>query len=329
METREAELHKLTATGNLMPAFDRLFMISAWNDSGGAFTHRLFDGHPELFCWPFELQLGTDGSATRDLPWLRGKFRWPVFQEPLAAPSQLFDAILDTELKERLAFPEVSKFREYEMRVSLKDWRQEFCRRLGESPSRGDVVRCYMQTFFDVGTSAEATGRECGVVGHCPNIAVDADRIIEDFPEGRILHIVRSPLAGIVDMRRRNPLLTALEYGTRWNMINSTAGTVRRCVPERMRIVRLQDLVSETRTVMSELCEWLNISFDDVLLSPTWRGKPIPLTGPFGGLRGASLQYEVACARLVSEEDRRVLLECTAEARSILDLDVLTLEDGL
>ncbi len=78
---------------------------------------------------------------------------------------------------------------------------------------------------------------------------------------------------------------------------------------------------------MSGLCDWLNISFDDILLSPTWRGKTISLSGPFGGLRGASLQHEVACAGLVSEEDRRELLERTREARSILDLDVLTLED--
>jgi len=33
----------------------RLVLISAWNDSGGGFLHRLFDGHPECFVYPFEL----------------------------------------------------------------------------------------------------------------------------------------------------------------------------------------------------------------------------------------------------------------------------------
>jgi hypothetical protein len=304
--------------------WEHLILISAWNDSGGGFTHRLFDSHPELYCWPFELQLGTASSESSDYPWLKAKFRWPVFPSELMDSGQIFDQILDTELKERLEFPVSSKFRDYELQSSLEEWRQLFCQRLNPQASSGEILRCYLQSFFAADCGYVVTGRERGIVGHCPNVIVDAHRIFSDFPLARILQIVRCPLAGIVDMRRRNPQLTAEEYGTRWNAINVVAGKLQRENPERVRVVSLRDLVSRPGQVMSSLCQWLDLEFSEVLLSATWRGTPISLWGPFGGLRGAGLDYEAECARQVSAADREELLDRTAAARALLNPDLVT-----
>ena len=43
----------------------RLVMISAMYENGGNTTHRLLDGHPEMFVYPFESQLGTRFVADR------------------------------------------------------------------------------------------------------------------------------------------------------------------------------------------------------------------------------------------------------------------------
>ena len=37
----------------------RLLMLGAMYENGGNTTHRFLDGHPELFVYPFESQLGT------------------------------------------------------------------------------------------------------------------------------------------------------------------------------------------------------------------------------------------------------------------------------
>ena len=37
----------------------RLLMLGAMYENGGNTTHRLLDGHPQLFVYPFESQLGT------------------------------------------------------------------------------------------------------------------------------------------------------------------------------------------------------------------------------------------------------------------------------
>ena len=37
----------------------RLLMLGAMYENGGNTTHRFLDGHPELFVYPFESQIGT------------------------------------------------------------------------------------------------------------------------------------------------------------------------------------------------------------------------------------------------------------------------------
>ncbi|TIT59630.1 MAG: sulfotransferase, partial [Mesorhizobium sp.] len=63
----------------------RLLMLGAMYENGGNTTHRFLDGHPEMFVYPFESQIGTrlvNDAMTSLFP---VKYRWPAF--PLdAAP---------------------------------------------------------------------------------------------------------------------------------------------------------------------------------------------------------------------------------------------------
>ena len=57
----------------------RLLMIGAMYENGGNTTQRFLDGHPEMFVYPFESQLGTrlvQDALTSVFP---VKYRWPVF----------------------------------------------------------------------------------------------------------------------------------------------------------------------------------------------------------------------------------------------------------
>jgi len=37
----------------------RLLMLGAMYENGGNTTHRFLDGHPEMFVYPYESQIGT------------------------------------------------------------------------------------------------------------------------------------------------------------------------------------------------------------------------------------------------------------------------------
>ena len=88
----------------------RLLMLGAMYENGGNTTHRFLDGHPEMFVYPFESQIGTrlvNDPLTSMFP---VKYRWPVFALD-ATPVQDYKAIIDEEGKVRARTPHVSKFR--------------------------------------------------------------------------------------------------------------------------------------------------------------------------------------------------------------------------
>src|SRR5207302_10549018 len=106
----------LAAEGGMSAEF-RLVMIGAMYENGGNTTHRFLDGHPELFVYPFESQVGT--TLVRDP--LRSmfpvKYRWPVFALA-ATPAEDYRPIIDEECKVRARTPQVSKFRHFPFEFS-------------------------------------------------------------------------------------------------------------------------------------------------------------------------------------------------------------------
>ena len=57
----------------------RLLMIGAMYENGGNTTHRFLDGHPELFVYPFESQIGTRWVNDPLTSMFPVKYRWPTF----------------------------------------------------------------------------------------------------------------------------------------------------------------------------------------------------------------------------------------------------------
>src|SRR5436190_24350804 len=88
----------------------KLLMIGAMYENGGNTTHRFFDGHPQMFVYPFESQLGTRLVMDPLSSLFPVKYRWPVFALD-ATPREDFAAIIDEETKVRARTPQVSKFR--------------------------------------------------------------------------------------------------------------------------------------------------------------------------------------------------------------------------
>src|SRR6266508_4740948 len=88
----------------------QLLMISAMYENGGNTTHRFLDGHPQLFVYPFESQLGTQLVIDQLSSVFPVKYRWPAFALD-ATPEQDYKAIIDEECKVRARTPNVSKFR--------------------------------------------------------------------------------------------------------------------------------------------------------------------------------------------------------------------------
>ncbi len=74
----------------------RFLLLSAMYENGGNVTHRHLDGHPQMFVYPFESQLGTRLVADSLSSLFPVKYRWPVFGLD-ATPEEDFHAIIDEE----------------------------------------------------------------------------------------------------------------------------------------------------------------------------------------------------------------------------------------
>lgn len=268
----------------------RLIQISAWHDSGGGFTHRLFDGHPKLRVWPFELLLGRDGVSVDAFneTWFHGRFRWPRLRSEIENGDidALFDAVSDLELKSVLGDKASAKHKDFSLDITLADWRAAVCERWTRSidKTQSGFLEAYCDGLFDCFDSERDDARP--LLGHCPVAILDAPETWTDFPTAHFLHVVRSPFGGFADMRRRHPTLDPQVYGQKWALVNGTAATWAGKRPDSVTIITLRQLAENRSATMKRLCELFGLAFDPVLLVPTWRGRRIEEArmGPFGGV---------------------------------------------
>lgn len=297
-----------------------LVLVSAWNDSGGGFVHRLFDGHPECFVWPFELQLGTGDLDDGFADWFRAKYRWPRWPPDLDAMSAdaLFDRFLDDEVKGRLGSPPAEKFRAFDLDVRLDAWRAAFAAQVG-GPGRTPqgIVGAYVRALFATWRNRRGSGRERLYLGHCPVVVVDADRILPECPGARLIHVVREPVNGFADMRRRVGELDLHGYCRKWSVVNALAFAFARKYPQRVTLVRLDRLIAAREDEMRRLAAWLGIAWDATLLVPTWNAEPLRAMGPFGGVPVVSAEHEREATASVTAAERTAIAEGTAAVRAL------------
>lgn len=273
-----------------------LFFISALHESGGGFLGRLFDGHPELKVYPFEMQLGT--KATKDGfegYCFQPRYRWPRFPEKQMSPKALHQSIIDSELKKYLSDRNTSKFSSLDFQLNQKDWVNAFKRALKQNSrkiSRPAVIESYLLSFFSCWRNRRKSQNERAVLGHCPVILYDAPDIFRDFPNTKMVHLIRNPLATFHDTRLRLPQLTVDEFTRIWNMTVCTAYYLARKYPERFRRVRYEKLISQRSQTLKEICRFFGIRFSSILSRPSWNGRRLDQIPPFGGIPEPSVQYE-------------------------------------
>lgn len=298
-----------------------LFLISALHESGGGFLGRLFDGHPELKVYPFELQLGTKHSRDDFEGYcFQSRYRWPWFPEKIKNPETIHKNIIDSELKRYLSHRNASKFSSLDLQVDSKDWLVKFNRllkRTGGNPSRPAIIESYLRSFFSSWKNRHTSPKEQAILGHCPILLYDAPDIFCDFPKARMVHLVRSPLTTFHDTRLRLPHLTVEEFCRIWNLTVYTAHSLEKAFPGRFRRFRYEKLISQRSRTLKEICRFFGIRFSSILSRPSWNGRRLDRIPPFGGIPEPSHKYEQQAERALSERVRIKILQLTDSAEKL------------
>jgi hypothetical protein len=273
-------------------------------ENGGNVTHRFLDGHPEMFVYPFESQVGTSLVNDPLTTMFPVKYRWPVF-DLAATPTQDFRAIIDEECRVRIRTPHVSKFRDAPMDLSDADREAHYLSRVQASGrSAGGNVLAFFGATFDAWKDHRRGSSARVYVGYSPIIGVDTTRILRDLPTAHVLHVVRNPWAAYADTKKRPKPMSLASYMTAWVTVQYHALLSREQNPTQVHIVRAEDVMADSAQVLGGVCRDLGLQAADSLKTMSWNGSALPEAYPWGTIRRATPEANLATARELNTVER-------------------------
>ncbi len=289
----------------------KLLMISAMYENGGNTAHRFLDGHPQMFVYPFESQLGTRFIQDYLSSVFPLKYRWPQF--PLTGTAEEdFRSIIDEETKVRARTPPVSKFRHAEFEMDDEErcaLYREIIARTGRS--RGLNVAAFFRSTFEAWKNRRKSGSEYLYVGYSPVVVVDTAKILADFATAHVLHIVRNPWSAYADTKKRPVPLSLERYAFSWCLNQFFALYYREKYPGRVHVIRYEDLVYDPAEVLGRFCEKTGAAKDEILGTPTWNGGELESVAPWGTIVQASAEANRHSAAALSPEEKESIRAMT------------------
>ena len=296
----------------------KFIMLSAMYENGGNTTHRLLDGHPELFVYPFESQPGTKFVNDYLSSMYPLKYRWPIFPSSSSA-EEMYEQIIDEEGKVRAKTPYVSKFRTAEFDMSDKNRKADFLKFLkGKELSRANVMEAFFRASFTAWKNYKETGKEKAWVGYSPIIGVDGDKIIEDYKgNGHVLHVVRNPFSAYADTKKRAVPLSIAHYMTGWVTCQYFSLIFAEKYPNHYHIVRFEDIVKDKVGTLSAILKKAGIGSSKTLEYPSWNGEQLKEVYPWGTVR---IPTEEANLKTAKELSAAEIKEIYARTKTYIDI---------
>jgi hypothetical protein len=267
----------------------KMIMISAMYENGGNTTHRLLDGHPELFVYPFESQLGT--KYVNDF--LSGmfplKYRWPVFPCGISA-EDAYQLIIDEECKIRSLTPFVSKFRNVDFEMGDDDRKTIFIDQLRDKQINSpNAVAAFFTSTFQAWKNYSRSGNEKVYVGYSPVIGIDGHQIIADLNRhAYVLHIVRNPFSAFAETKKRPVPLSLNHYITAWNICQHFAEINQEKYTDNFFILRYEDIIEDPRQTLSKFLQTISLSDSPSLCHPSWNNVKLETIYPWGTIKIAT-----------------------------------------
>lgn len=296
----------------ISPIVEPLALISQIQRSGGTLLSQLFDGHPELHAHPHELKIGFPKKYIwPDLDLTEGPERW--FE-------MLFEDIVIEHYKEGYRKSEkADKTFPFVLLPFLQ--RQIFLSQISTAGSitRRDIFNAYMTSYFGAWLNNKNNyGPKKFITSFTPRMLMRKDSMqsfFEIYPDGKLISTVRDP---------KNWLPSAIRHQTKkkkyddmrkalkqWSESAQAAIWNKEKYGNRVCIIRFEDLISNTESVMRHLAEFLNIEFDNILLMPTFNKSPIKANTSFQLEKHALMTSTLSRFKTLTEEELQIIDEMT------------------
>ncbi len=281
-----------------------LIMLSAMYENGGNTTHRFLDGHPQLFVYPCESQMGTGLIQDHLSSAVPVRYRWSEFAMSGTAAHD-YESFWDEEMKTFLRVPQRSKFSAADLQILESDRKAFFVQFMeGRPRTRANLVSAFFYATFESWKNVQRTGQEKYYVGYNPVQILDAEKILIDFPSGHIVHVVRNPWSGYADTKKRPFPLSLGKYAWLWSQSQYAALTAAERHSDRVHIVRFEDLVANPRAILEPLLTKMNLDWSETCLYPSWNGQKLSQVYPWGTVRTPTPEANMATMDELSSEEK-------------------------
>lgn len=259
---------------HVSPINSPLVLISQVQRSGGSLLSQLFDGHPEVHAHPHELKIGNPK-----------KYIWPRI-DLRDSPERWFEILFEDIVVRHLrhGYKKMEKYEDTFLFIFLPSLQKEIFFKYFDSVKANtlrDVFDAYMTSYFGAWVNNQnIIGQKKMITAFTPRLAHFQENMISYFniyPDGRLISIIRDPKNWFPSAVRHNldkygDIRQALDQ---WNESALSMLWNKERYGDRVCIINFDDLVKRTEAVMRYLAEFLNIQFDDILLTPTFNKIPI------------------------------------------------------
>jgi hypothetical protein len=294
------------------PVTTPIALISQIQRSGGTLLSQLFDGHPEIHAHPYELKIGYPKKYIwpkidlNDRPekWFNILFEEDVIQlfkegyRKSKKPDRLFPFLFPPSLQKKIFLNYLGSFDSIRMRA---------------------VFDAYMTSYFGAWLNNQNyAGDKKFVTAFTPRLSEAKDNMEAFFaiyPDGRLISIVRDPKNWFASAsrwetkkRKYNDIEHALNQ---WKKSVQSTAFNRKRFGERVCIIRFEDLIGKCEPVMRYLSDFLNIKYDDILLTPTFNKYPIDANTSFKAEKAAIVQSTLTRYKTLPEQDLETIEQMT------------------
>jgi hypothetical protein len=303
---------------HISPVTAPLALVSQISYSGGSLLSRLFDGHSKLHAYPRAFAVGSPNKGS-----------WPKFDitgKPEEWLNVISKAIAVASIQEGFKQGEDDNARFPFMYLPILQ-KQIFFKYLEsvDPLNARHIFDAHMTACFGAWLNYQNQGLDKKfVTAYAPGMTMQNEAInnfFEIYPDGGLISIIRDPVHWFVSAARLEPQI----YGDVESAISHWKEGVRAVVEARKRFgdrvcfIKFESLIDRTESVMRHLAEFLGISYENILLEPTFNGIPIqPANGQKIDNSDGKLQSFSESKPL--DKDQRVLIEkmTVAEYQSAL-----------
>ena len=165
-------------------------------------------------------------------------------------------------------------------------------------------MAAFFRSTFEAWRDYRRTAEHTVYVGYSPIVVVDTERILADLPGAHVLHIVRNPWSAYADTKKRPVPLSLGNYMLAWTLNQYHALLFRELYPDRVHLLRLEDILASPREVLGKLCGELGLDATESLAVPSFNGNALEEVYPWGTIRRANPEANRATADELSEAER-------------------------